>query len=193
MGDGEVGKKKKNSRKVKCPPKNSFKVKPKENKSWKGRARYFTKTRMILCLPETFLARFPVSVMSSFIVPRPKRFFFLMAPPLVASAFGRHGRFPPHARKTSGYPGYQNDNIFWWEEENLCLNKRRQDKINYKLINNSFKNKIHYYITQMRFYRGTQRQFSEYICLEDDLRSRIFGTFVVKFLACLLLLRFSNI
>ena len=162
-------------------------MKPKENKSWKGRARYFTKTRMILCLPETFLARFPVSVMSSFIVPRAKRAFFLVAPPLVASAFGRHGR------KNSGYPGYQNDNIFWWEEENLCLNKRRQDKINYKLINNSFKNKVHYYITQMRFYRGTQRQFSEYICLEDDLRSRIFGTFVVKFLACLLLLRFSNI
>ena len=33
--------------------------------------------------------------------------------------------------------------------------------------------------------RGTQRQFSENICSEDDLRSRIFGTFVVKFLACL--------
>ena len=33
--------------------------------------------------------------------------------------------------------------------------------------------------------RGTQRQFLENICLEDDLRSRIFGTFVVKFLACL--------
>ena len=28
-------------------PKNSFKVKPKRKKSWKGRARYFTKTRMI--------------------------------------------------------------------------------------------------------------------------------------------------
>ena len=36
---------------------------------------------------------------------------------------------------------------------------------------------------------GTQRQFSENICSEDDLRSRIFGTFVVKFLACLPLLR----
>ena len=47
------------------------------------------------------------------------------------------------------------------EQENK--NKRRQDKINYKPINNSFKNKVHYYITQMRFYRGTQRQFSEYI------------------------------
>ena len=28
--------------------------------------------------------------------------------------------------------------------------------------------------------RGTQRQFSENICSEDDLRSRIFGTFVFK-------------
>ena len=41
--------------------------------------------------------------------------------------------------------------------------------------------------------RGTQRQFSENICSEDDLRFRIFGAFVVKFLACLLLLEFSNI
>ena len=31
------------------------------------------------------------------------------------------------------------------------------------------------------------------LCSEDDLRSRIFGTFVVKFLACLPLLEFSNI
>ena len=37
-------------------------------------------------------------------------------------------------------------------------------------------------------FRGTQRQFSENICSEDDLRSRIFGTFVVKFLVCLPLL-----
>ena len=41
--------------------------------------------------------------------------------------------------------------------------------------------------------RGTQRQFSENICSEDVLRSRIFGTFVVNFLACLPLLGFSNI
>ena len=41
--------------------------------------------------------------------------------------------------------------------------------------------------------RGTQRQFSENICSENDLRSRIFGTFFVKFLACLPLLGFSNI
>ena len=34
--------------------------------------------------------------------------------------------------------------------------------------------------------------FLENICSEDDLRSRIFGTFVVKFLACLTLLGFSN-
>ena len=36
--------------------------------------------------------------------------------------------------------------------------------------------------------RGTQRQFSENICSDDDLRSRIFGTFFVKLLACLPLL-----
>ena len=41
-------------------------------------------------------------------------------------------------------------------------------------------------------YQGQQRQFSENICSEDDLRSRIFETFVVKFLACLPLLGFSN-
>ena len=41
--------------------------------------------------------------------------------------------------------------------------------------------------------RGTQRQFLENICSEDDLISRIFGTFVVKFLVCLPLLGFSNI
>ena len=41
--------------------------------------------------------------------------------------------------------------------------------------------------------RGTQRQFSENICSEDDLRSRIFGTCVVKFLACMPVLGFSNI
>ena len=35
--------------------------------------------------------------------------------------------------------------------------------------------------------------FRENICSKDDLRSRIFGEFVVKFLACLPLLGFSNI
>ena len=47
---------------------------------------------------------------------------------------------------------------------------------------------------QLVLIRGTERQFSENICLrsEDDLRSRIFGTFVVKFLACLPLQGFSN-
>ena len=34
--------------------------------------------------------------------------------------------------------------------------------------------------------------FWKNICLEDNLRSRIFGTFVVKLLACLPLLGFSN-
>ena len=37
---------------------------------------------------------------------------------------------------------------------------------------------------------GTQHQFSENICPEYDLRSIIFRTFAVKFLACLPLLAF---
>ena len=49
------------------------------------------------------------------------------------------------------------------------------------------------YLCKRADVRGTQRQFSENICSEDVLTSRIFGTFVVKFLACLPLLRFSNI
>ena len=39
---------------------------------------------------------------------------------------------------------------------------------------------------------GTRRQFLENICSENDLRSRIFGTFDVKFLACLPLLEFPT-
>ena len=46
---------------------------------------------------------------------------------------------------------------------------------------------------EMLSVRSTQRQFSENISSEDDLRSRIFGTFVVKSLACLPLLGFLNI
>ena len=42
------------------------------------------------------------------------------------------------------------------------------------------------------FFRGTQQRLLENISSEDDLRSRIFGTFVVKFLACLPLLGFSS-
>ena len=47
-----------------------------------------------------------------------------------------------------------------------------------------------------RFYYRTgapNGNFRENICSEDDLRSRIFGAFVVKFLACLPFLGFSNI
>ena len=38
-----------------------------------------------------------------------------------------------------------------------------------------------------------QHQFLENICSEDDLRSRSFGTFAVKFFASLPLLGFLNI
>ena len=52
---------------------------------------------------------------------------------------------------------------------------------------------------ELRYYRlqycsgAPNGNFRENICSEDDLRSRIFGAFVVKFLACLPLLGFSNI
>ena len=45
---------------------------------------------------------------------------------------------------------------------------------------------------QLALIRDTQRQLKKNICSEDDLRSRIFETFVVKFLAYLPLLGFSN-
>ena len=48
----------------------------------------FCEGRKLPWVPETFLARFPVSVKS-----------------FVASAFGQHRKFPPHARKTSGTQG----------------------------------------------------------------------------------------
>ena len=41
--------------------------------------------------------------------------------------------------------------------------------------------------------RGTQSQFLENSCSEDDMRSRIFRTFFVKFVACLPLLGRLNI
>ena len=41
--------------------------------------------------------------------------------------------------------------------------------------------------------RAPNGNFRENICSEDGLRTRIFGAFVVKFLACLPLLGFSNI
>ena len=43
------------------------------------------------------------------------------------------------------------------------------------------------------FTGAPNENFRKNICSEDHLRSRIFGTFVVKFLACLPLLGFSNI
>ena len=45
---------------------------------------------------------------------------------------------------------------------------------------------------QLVLIKDTERQLKKNICSEDDLRSRIFETFVVKFLACLPLLGFSN-
>ena len=55
----------------------------------------------------------------------------------------------------------------------------------FKRIPNPFKKGKTFFKHRVPVLRGTQRQFSKNVCLEDDLRSRIFGAFVVKFLACL--------
>ena len=63
----------------------------------------------------------------------------------------------------------------------------------FKWITNPFRNSKTFFKHRVPVIRGTQCQFSKNICSEDDLRCRIFRTFVVKFLACLPLLGFSNI
>ena len=60
---------------------------------------------------------------------------------------------------------------FQGEQLTFHLISRREKRIG---INLSLGHKI--------MNRGTQRQFSENTCSVDDLRSRIFGTFVAKFL-----------
>ena len=53
---------------------------------------------------------------------------------------------------------------------------------------------IGHYSTQSYNHTGAPNDnVRKIICSEDDLRSRIFGSFSVKFLACLPLLGFSNI
>ena len=52
----------------------------------------------------------------------------------------------------------------------------------------------HTFLSKERHFSGAPNgNFRENICSEDDLKTRIFGTFVVKFLAWLPLLGFSNI
>ena len=59
-------------------------------------------------VPETFLARFPVSG-KSFCDQREKFFSRLRPTAEDVSAFGQHRTFPPHARKTSGTQGEENE------------------------------------------------------------------------------------
>ena len=66
------------------------------------------------------------------------------------------------------------------------------------LWNNCFEFRLETMVVQNSFNEkhitgAPNDNFREKICSEGDLRSRIFGTFVVKFLACLPLLGFSNI
>ena len=62
--------------------------------------------------------------------------------------------------------------------------KKNKNKTKKKTLSKVFKLRL--------IKQGHPRSIFGNICSEDDLRSRIFGTFLVKFLACLLLLGFSN-
>ena len=89
-----------------------------------------------------------------------------------------------------------NIDLFILHPENYqtAISQDREYYFNFELIHSlTFVASSYYLLPITTKYRGTQRQFSENICSEDDLRSRIFGKFVVKFHACLPLLGFSNI
>jgi len=83
----------------------------------------------------------------------------------------------------------------WMREDQLMLN---DDKTEFLIVGTRQQlskvsiQSIKIGQTEVSPVRGTQRQFLENICSEDELISRIFGTFVVKFLACLPLLGFSS-
>ena len=83
----------------------------------------------------------------------------------------------------------QTDNNFFQIDSPSCSNGWQFFLKGYpgpfKRIPNPFKKGNTFFKHRVPVLRGTQRQFSKNVCLEDNLRSRIFGAFVVKFLACL--------
>lgn len=136
VGAGRWGRNQKKSSKGKRPPKKFIQseTQRKKNHGKDGPAISLKPEWFPVCQRLFLRGRFPVSVMSSFIVPRAKRFFFSRfcrsyLRPLADTEDSRHTQ-----EKYLWYPGYQNDNIFWWEGENLCLNKRREDKIRNWLV-----------------------------------------------------------
>ena len=69
--------------------------------------------------------------------------------------------------------------------------KTRGKEVDVLTANNNEANRVE---TQIVHFAGAPNDnFQKNICSEDDLRSRIFETFVVKLLACLPLLGFSKI
>ena len=73
----------------------------------------------------------------------------------------------------------------YWKTSNLV-------QVSHLVLKNENRNKNNCK-TRIEIQERKKGNFRENICSEDDLRSRIFGAFVVKFLACLPLLGFSNI
>ena len=69
---------------------------------------------------------------------------------------------------------------FWIKAEHFSFKMKVLASL--QLANNCRKRRS---VQVSKLFRGSQLQFLENICSEDDLSSKIFGTFVVKFLACL--------
>ena len=98
--------------------------------------------------------------------------------------------------------------VRWFSRPKLRISRLKslssKDRLERKVQTNvqfsfSWERKAFLYKIVLRGIRGflhagaPNGNFRENICSEDDLRSRIFGAFVVKFLACLPPLGFSNI
>ena len=99
---------------------------------------------------------------------------------------------------TPGVPGVPGGPAGPWighvtmHELSHCLWKKAKNGFTcrYSYVKKRSKGEMHNF---RRMSGATNDNFRKNICSEDDLRSRIFVTFVVKFLACLPLLGFSNI
>ena len=62
-----------------------------------------------------------------------------------------------------------------------------------RLVEEDLRNEVGAKYTFLNWPGAPNDNFRKNVCSEDDFRSRIFGAFFVKFLACLPLLGFSNV
>ena len=72
------------------------------------------------------------------------------------------------------------------------LDTKLSEKSNFETPDVPTKERVLSKICHGNYVRAPNDNFRKIICSEDDLRSRIFGSFSEKFIACLPLLGFSN-